>query len=53
MGEAPTGAPHGPLVTWTGLDRDTGYLRVDTWIAGRGIDDALDAALAELGGRRR
>jgi carboxyl-terminal processing protease len=48
--EAPTGVPAGDLVTWTRLDSGAGYIRVAAWVAGQGIEEAFDAALAELGG---
>lgn len=43
--------PVDPVVTWTALDDLTGYIRVEAWVTGRGVDEALDAALSELRGR--
>ena len=48
--ESPTGVPTGDLVTWTRLASGRAYVRVAAWIAGRGIEDRLDAALEELAG---
>lgn len=49
--EAPTGTPDDPLVTWSGLDERTGYARIAAWVAERGVDEAVAAALSELRGR--
>jgi carboxyl-terminal processing protease len=50
--EAP-GPPAAPIVSWTSLDDDTGYVRVAAWVAGPDTDDALETALTELRGRER
>lgn len=49
--EAPMPLPEGPLVTWRALDDRTGYVRVRA--IGRGVDEALDGAIAELAARER
>jgi carboxyl-terminal processing protease len=48
--EAPASLPEGPLVTWRRLEGGAGYLRIAVWAAGRGVDEAVDEALAELAG---
>jgi carboxyl-terminal processing protease len=48
--EAPTPLPELPLVTWRRLDAEHGYVQVRAWAAGRGIDEAVDEALADLAG---
>ncbi|KAA2262420.1 hypothetical protein F0L68_14260 [Solihabitans fulvus] len=48
--ETPTGLPHGDLVSWRRLPSGAGYLRIQLWLAGAGIEDAVDAALADLAG---
>jgi len=48
--EAPTSLPEGPLVTWKRLGGGAAYLRIVVWAAGRGVEDAVGAALAELAG---
>ncbi|MFB9908580.1 S41 family peptidase [Allokutzneria oryzae] len=45
--EAPTGLPYGDLVTWHRRN-GVGHVRLKQWVAGAGIADALDEALAEL-----
>ena len=45
--EAP-GPPPGPVVTWRRLEPETGYLRIEAWLEGAGVDAAVDAALADL-----
>jgi carboxyl-terminal processing protease len=50
--EAPTPFP-APLVEWRPIDASTGYVRIAAWVPGQGIEDALDAAFAELAGRDR
>jgi carboxyl-terminal processing protease len=46
-------APDGDLVRVGRPERDVGYVAIDAWIPERGIDDALDAAFADLAGCRR
>jgi carboxyl-terminal processing protease len=41
-------APPEQPVTWRRLESGAGYVRVEMWLAGRGVDEALDAAFAEL-----
>lgn len=46
--EAPTAVLPFPLVSWSRLPSGTGYLRVETWSADSGIDEAVDAAFSEF-----
>lgn len=46
--ERPTAEGPGELVSWRRLPTGAGYVAVRHWQAGAGVDDALDAALAEL-----
>jgi carboxyl-terminal processing protease len=48
--EAPAALPFGELVSWRRLGSGAGYLRIAAWIAGHGVEDAVDAAIAELRG---
>jgi carboxyl-terminal processing protease len=48
--EAPSSAPEGDVVTWRRVSARTGYVRIEAWIAGRRVDELLDAAFAELRG---
>jgi carboxyl-terminal processing protease len=48
--EAPTGRLEGEPVRWRRLASGAAYLRIESWIEGRGTDDAIDAAFAELRG---
>ncbi len=48
--EAPTAIPSGDLVTWARRSSGSGYVRVAAWIAGHGVEEALDEALEELRG---
>ena len=48
--EAPTSLPEGPLVSWSRLDAERGYLQVRGWAAGQGIDELIDEAFAVLEG---
>lgn len=43
----------GRMIAWRALDERTGYVSLANWIAGIGLEDAFDAALAELRGRER
>jgi carboxyl-terminal processing protease len=45
--ESPTPLPAGELVSWRRLDSGAGYLRIAAWAAGRGVDEAIDAAFAD------
>ena len=51
--EAPSPLPAGDLVSWRRLDSGAGYLRIAAWAAGHGVDEAIDAAFAELRGADR
>jgi carboxyl-terminal processing protease len=46
--DVPVGTPQGTPVSWRDLGSGAGYLRVDVWLEDRGIDEAFDAALADL-----
>jgi carboxyl-terminal processing protease len=48
--EAPSPLPEGPLVTWRRLADGAGYLRIGVWAVGRGVEEAVDEALADLAG---
>jgi carboxyl-terminal processing protease len=48
--DAPSSTPPGDPVAWRRLDSGAGYVRVLAWVAARGAEDALDAALNELRG---
>jgi carboxyl-terminal processing protease len=48
--ETPTTIPSGDLVTWRRLGPGAGYLRIAAWIAGHGIEEAIDEAFGELAG---
>ena len=51
--EAPTAIPAGDLVSWRRLDSGAAYLRVAAWVAGHGVEDAIDAAFDEVRERDR
>ena len=51
--EAPTFFPVGDLVSWRLLDSGAAYIRVAAWVAGHGVEDAIDAAFDELRDRDR
>src|SRR5436190_7249404 len=46
--EEAAGRPPAPTVSWSQRAPGTGYLRVDAWLDGDGVDEAIDAALSEL-----
>jgi carboxyl-terminal processing protease len=47
--EAPeTGRPAAEPVRWTRLASGAGYLRIDAWLGGAGVDERVDAAFSEL-----
>ena len=48
--DKPVTALDGTPVTWQDLGSGSGYLRVDVWLADRGVDEAIDAAFADLRG---
>jgi carboxyl-terminal processing protease len=48
--EAPTALPADPLVSWSRLERGCGYLRIEAWVGGAVVEEAVGAALYELRG---
>jgi carboxyl-terminal processing protease len=46
--ESPVAAPVDPVVTWRRTAGGSGFVHVAAWLEDGGIDDAIDAALAEL-----
>jgi carboxyl-terminal processing protease len=49
--DEPSPRPAGEIVSWHRLDSGAGYLRIEAWVEGAGVDEAVDAAFGELRGR--
>ena len=46
--EAPARSPAGEPVSWRRLESGAGYLRIQAWLDGVGVEERVDAAFAEL-----